>query len=119
MEDSIQNRPWGNYEILRDEDHFKVKTITIASGQRLSYQSHEKREEHWVIVAGQGVFTLNDEEKTIKVSDHVFIPKKAKHRIHNLSDDPLVFVEVQTGEYFGEDDIVRYADDYGRGNDAK
>ena len=103
-----------NWKLTQQNPAHGAKTITVNPGQRLSYQSHEKREEHWTIVSGSGIFTLNDEEIEVKISDHVFIPKQAKHRMHNPGKEPLVFVEVQLGEYFGEDDIVRYEDDYQR-----
>jgi mannose-1-phosphate guanylyltransferase/mannose-6-phosphate isomerase len=110
----FDHRPWGNYEILRDEPHFKSKVIQVEPGQQISYQSHAKRAEHWIIVKGEGVVVLNDEEITRKQGEHIFIPMGAKHRIINRTTSIVEFVEVQVGTYFGEDDIVRYQDDYGR-----
>ena len=107
-------RPWGKYEILRDTDQFKSKVITVDPGERLSYQSHEQREEHWVVVAGDGELTLNDEVKKVSRGDYIFIPLQAKHRIACTGNEKLIFVEVQIGDYFGEDDITRYQDDYQR-----
>ena len=83
-------------------------------GQKISYQSHAKRSEHWIIVNGQAVITLNDQEHFLKQGEHIFIPQGCKHRIHNQSNSLVEFIEVQVGSYFGEDDIVRYQDDYGR-----
>ncbi len=107
-------RPWGKYEILRDEEHFKSKLITVNPGQRLSYQSHQNREEHWVVVAGEGTVVLNDQNIFVEPGSYIKIPAKAKHRIANNGGKALQFIEVQLGTYFGEDDIKRYEDDYSR-----
>jgi len=113
-EHPFETRPWGRFVILADEPLFKSKRITIDPGQQLSYQSHNQRSEHWVIVSGEGELTLNDEKKILRPGQNVFIPVKTKHRMRNPGPQPLVFVEVQTGAYFGEDDIIRYQDDYQR-----
>lgn len=110
----FEKRPWGAFEILRDTEHFKSKVITVNPHSQLSYQSHNKRAEHWIITRGQGEVVLNDEVMPVKAGSHIFIPTEAKHRIRNTSDAVLEFVEVQLGTYFGEDDIVRYQDDYKR-----
>ena len=110
----FENRPWGKFEILHDTEYFKSKIIRVEPGQKLSYQSHSKRAEHWVMVRGQAVVTLDDKEYLVKQGEHIFIPQQSKHRIHNRTDDLVEFIEVQVGTYFGEDDIVRYQDDYGR-----
>jgi mannose-6-phosphate isomerase len=107
-------RPWGSYTVLAEDEHFKVKTMEVRPGQRLSYQRHERRAEHWFVVAGQGVVTLDDAAIQARPGDSVDVPRGAAHRIQNTGSVPLVFVEVQHGEYFGEDDIVRLDDDYGR-----
>lgn len=108
-------RPWGKFEILRDTDFFKSKVIQVNPGQQLSYQSHSKRAEHWVIIKGHPEVTLNDKIHTLNPGESIYIPLEAKHRIKNPSKNELVeFVEVQVGTYFGEDDIVRYQDDYKR-----
>lgn len=107
-------RPWGRYEVLRDGDDFKSKVIRVEPGRRLSYQSHEHRAEHWVVVRGRAEVVLDGEVLHLERGDHVFIPQGARHRIGNLGTEPVVFVEVQIGDYFGEDDIVRYDDDFGR-----
>lgn len=112
-------RPWGKFEILRDTPEFKSKTITVDAGAQLSLQSHTKRAEHWIIVRGTGEVVLNDEVIPVTAGSHVFIPIGAKHRMRNTavqgSGKDLVFVEIQLGTYFGEDDITRYEDSYGRG----
>lgn len=113
-EHSFEERPWGRFEILLDTPTYKSKLITVWPGQRLSYQSHKKRAENWIVVEGEGDFTLNDETQRVSKGQHLFIPLGAKHRISNPGKDVLKFVEVQLGSYFGEDDIVRYDDDYGR-----
>lgn len=111
-------RPWGKFEILRDTEEFKSKTILVDAGAQLSLQSHEKRAEHWIIVRGEGEVVLNDKVIPVGPGSHVFIPVGAKHRMRNTapvgSGRELVFVEIQLGTYFGEDDIVRYEDSYGR-----
>lgn len=110
----IGQRPWGQYEVLLDADTYKVKRITVLPGQRLSLQMHHRRAEHWAIVAGAAEVTVNETVTQLAVGEHVYIPLEAKHRIANPGSEPLVFIEVQTGSYTGEDDIVRFSDDYGR-----
>ena len=109
-----ENRPWGNYTILLDDNDCKVKTIIIKSGESPSYQYHFKRKENWIIVQGCGKLILNDAERDIKAGDHIFVDKLEKHKIINTGQEDLKFIEIQTGEYFGEDDIVRLEDKYGR-----
>jgi len=110
-----ENRPWGSYTNILDVDFCKVKTITVKPGQQPSYQYHHKRAEHWVIVKGTGEVTIDDEIRKIDAGDYVFVEIGQKHRIKNTSEaDDLIFIEVQTGTYFGEDDIVRLEDSYGR-----
>ncbi len=113
-EHPFEARPWGRFEILADEPSFKAKKITVDTGAQLSYQSHDQRAEHWVVVSGEGEVTLNDMKRVFRPGESVVIPAKTKHRIRNSGSDPLIFVEIQTGGYFGEDDIVRYQDDYRR-----
>ncbi len=111
---AFEIRPWGKFEVLKDTPDFKSKIITVDAGAQISYQSHTKRAEHWTIIKGSGEVVLNEEIIAVKPGDHVFVPLKAKHRIRNTGKEPLMFVEVQIGTYFGEDDIVRYEDSYGR-----
>jgi mannose-1-phosphate guanylyltransferase/mannose-6-phosphate isomerase len=114
-EHTFEYRPWGKFEILRDTDDFKSKVIQVNPGQQISYQSHSKRAEHWVIVKGHPEVTLNDMVHQLKPGESIYIPLGAKHRIRNPHGFDIVeFVEVQVGSYFGEDDIVRYQDDYKR-----
>jgi mannose-6-phosphate isomerase len=107
-------RPWGTYTVLEEAETYKVKRIEILAGKRLSYQRHERRVEHWIVVAGQGIVTLEGKEVILSRGEAMDIPRKAAHRIANPGRGPLVYIEIQTGEYFGEDDIVRLEDDYGR-----
>ncbi len=107
-------RPWGFFEILSDEKDHKVKRIIVYPGKRLSLQVHEKRSEHWFIVKGTGSVTLNKEEIELSEGQSVDIARGSQHRIKNTGMENLVFVEVQTGDYFGEDDIRRIEDDFGR-----
>ena len=107
-------RPWGTYKTIEMQSGFQAKMITVNVGGQLSLQSHEHRAEHWVVVAGEATITVNDSVKTYPVGEHVYIPKQAKHRLENHSNKPVVIIEVQVGDYLGEDDIVRYDDIYGR-----
>jgi mannose-6-phosphate isomerase-like protein (cupin superfamily) len=107
-------RPWGMYEVLAEGEGYKVKRIEVKPGQRLSLQSHEKRSEHWVIVAGTALATVGEQEITLRANQHLIIPMQTKHRVANPGDAPLVFIEVQSGSYLGEDDITRFEDDYNR-----
>ncbi len=111
---AFEERPWGRFEILMDSPYAKSKRIIVRPGQRLSYQSHKHRSEHWTVVKGVAEVTLNDEIHKLKAGEHIYIPLGAKHRVANTSSEPMEFIEVQTGTYFGEDDIVRYSDDYAR-----
>lgn len=110
----FENRPWGKFEILQDKDYFKSKIIRIEPGQRISYQSHAKRSEHWIVVKGEAMVILDGKEILVKQGEHIFIPQGSKHRAINNGKIAVEFIEVQVGSYFGEDDIVRYQDDYGR-----
>ena len=107
-------RPWGEYHILYDDENCKVKKIIVNPGGKLSYQYHHKRNEVWTIIKGVGRFTLDGVTTTCLASDALIIPRLAKHMIENTTSEPLIFIEVQRGTYFGEDDIVRINDIYGR-----
>ena len=115
MSERYDERPWGNYTILDEGAGFKVKRIEVKPGKRLSYQKHARRAEHWYVVTGQARVTLDGREIDLTAGEAVDIPLGAAHRVQNPGEEPLVFVEVQRGDYFGEDDIVRLEDDYGRG----
>lgn len=108
------DRPWGTYTVLVEAEDFKVKMIWVQPGQRLSYQTHSRRSEHWFVVGGVGVVTRDGESIDVGRGRAVDVPLGSAHRIQNTGDVPLVFVEVQHGDYLGEDDIVRLDDDYGR-----
>ena len=112
-----EERPWGSFEHLLDTDYCKVKRIIVLPKCRLSYQYHHKRSEAWVIVQGIATVTLNDKEFTYKEGEIVDIEVGMRHRVHNEQDTDLIFIETQTGTYFGEDDIVRIEDDYGRNSE--
>jgi mannose-6-phosphate isomerase-like protein (cupin superfamily) len=115
-----EERPWGSYEILSqfkvDEPGFRdscIKKIIVKPGQRLSYQSHKQRNEHWFFVQGQGEVVLNDKTTAVSVGSNVDIKIGDKHRVINTGERDLIFIESQTGHY-DEEDIERFEDDYGR-----
>lgn len=110
----VGERPWGKYFVLKDEPCYKLKRIEVNPGHRLSYQYHNHRQEHWIIVEGECNVVVNEENHPLKYGESIFIPLGAKHRIENTGKNLLVFIEVQTGDYFGEDDIIRLQDDYQR-----
>lgn len=107
-------RPWGQYWVLEDSKTHKVKRIEVNPGGRLSYQYHNRRSEVWIIVSGTARVTLEGNVCDFDPGQVIQIPLKAKHRVENPYNHPLVFIEVQLGSYFGEDDIVRIEDDYAR-----
>ena len=107
-------RPWGYYQILSDASDHKVKRIVVEPGGSLSLQRHKLRSEHWYAIAGVGRAIIDGRDYAIGAGTAVDIPQGATHRLENLSDIDLVIIEVQTGAYFGEDDIERLEDKYGR-----
>ena len=111
---TFETRPWGGYEVLSDAPTHKVKRLTVEAGQRLSYQRHAQRSEHWFVVSGEGVVTLDGVDHRVAPGTAIDVPVGAAHRVASSGAEPLVFIEVQSGSYFGEDDIDRIADDYGR-----
>ncbi|MDP3920670.1 MAG: phosphomannose isomerase type II C-terminal cupin domain [Candidatus Omnitrophota bacterium] len=115
-EHEYDERPWGSYEVLLDETGtgFKVKRIEVKPKSRLSLQKHARRGEIWIVVKGEGIVTVGEEEVPVKTGSVVNLPKEAQHRMTNNGDEPLIFVEVQLGDYLGEDDITRLQDDYNR-----
>ncbi len=114
MEREHDERPWGCYTVLEDASDHKVKEIVVRPGKRLSYQRHERRAEHWFVVKGTGYVVLDGVESRVGPGATVDVARRMAHRIANDGADDLVFVEVQHGEYFGEDDIERIEDDFGR-----
>jgi len=111
---AFEERPWGRFWVLADDADCKVKRLAVDPGQRLSYQRHARRSEHWVVVHGVATITLDGVELTRRVGEAIDIPSGAWHRLANRGEAPLSVIEVQLGEYFGEDDIERRNDDYGR-----
>ncbi len=111
-------RPWGSYTTLELGDTYQVKRINVNPGARLSLQSHKRRAENWVVVEGEALVTVDDRQIAVKKGESAYIPRQARHRMENKGSEPLVLIEVQNGDYLGEDDIVRYEDDYGRSEDA-
>jgi mannose-6-phosphate isomerase len=107
-------RPWGRYEVLEESSGFKVKRLEVIPGQRLSLQRHSRRSEHWVVVEGVADVVCGDQELKLAKGSHIHLPANTNHRLGNSSDGPLVLIEVQLGDYLGEDDIVRIEDDYQR-----
>ena len=107
-------RPWGSFTVLDEGADYKVKRIEVLAGKRLSYQKHARRAEHWMVVAGSAKVTLDDEEISLQTGDTIDIPVEAKHRVENPGAEKLIFIEIQRGAYLGEDDIVRFSDDFGR-----
>ena len=111
-----ETRPWGTYEVLLDTEYCKVKRIIVKPHNRLSYQYHNKRREQWTVVKGNLTIILDDEKIFRTAGESVHIPLGARHRAWNETDEEIIFIEVQTGSYFGEDDIIRIEDDYKRTN---
>ncbi len=109
-----EKRPWGIYYIIHSNKKCKVKRIEVLPGQKLSYQFHKSRDEKWTIISGSAIVTINGLKSRLIYGESVNIPRLSKHRIENPSDEPLIFIEVQTGDYFGEDDIIRIEDEYNR-----
>jgi mannose-1-phosphate guanylyltransferase / mannose-6-phosphate isomerase len=113
-EHEIYNRPWGFYKSTFLTAHAQAKIITLLPHSELSLQKHLRREEHWVFIKGFGTVILNNKIIDVNPGKYIYIPKECTHRIINNSDENLILSEVQLGDYFGEDDIIRYADKYGR-----
>ena len=110
----IEERPWGSFHILEDLTYTKVKRLVVKPGERLSLQSHKMRDEHWVVVRGVARVTLDDETRDFSYGQHVFVKRGCRHRIANAGSELVEVIEVQIGDAFPEEDIVRYADDYNR-----
>ena len=110
----FSERPWGSYQVLHSTPAAQIKEIKVKAGSRLSYQTHQKRAEHWFIVQGPAVVTIDGETFTKLPGETVAVEVGQLHRIGNSGTDELIFIEVQTGTYFGEDDIERIEDDYAR-----
>lgn len=114
IDHEIYNRPWGFYKTTLLSDFSQLKTITVFPNEQLSLQKHNRREEHWVGVKGYGKALVGEKMFDIFPGKYIHIPKFCKHQIINDSEENIIFSEVQLGDYFGEDDIIRYTDKYGR-----
>lgn len=114
LPNALEYRPWGSYEIISESQQYKIKKLVVLPHKRLSLQRHKFREEFWIIIQGDGLVTLNDKQFKIAKGSTVHVKLTDIHRIENIGDINLEFIEVQTGTYFGEDDIERLSDDYGR-----
>lgn len=112
-------RPWGTYTVLEENRSYKIKRIEVLPGQRLSLQMHHHRSEHWIVVSGTAKVICDDREYIVNVNESTFIPVGKQHRLENPGLIPLVIIEVQSGEYLGEDDIVRLQDDYHRADNEE
>ena len=110
----FDRRPWGSFTVLDEGRGYKVKRIEVLAGKRLSYQRHARRAEHWMVVAGAARVTLDGGDIVVGCGETVDIPVGAAHRVENAGADTLVFIEIQRGDYLGEDDITRLEDDFGR-----
>jgi mannose-6-phosphate isomerase len=115
----IYQRPWGSYQTLALSPGYQVKVIIVQPNGRLSLQKHFKRAEHWVIVSGSPTVTVGEKTAVYRVNQSVYIPQESKHRIENLTHEVCTLIEVQIGDYLGEDDIVRFEDIYGRDSHAR
>lgn len=107
-------RPWGTYTVLEENKSYKIKRIEVLPKQRLSLQMHHHRSEHWIVVSGTAKVTCGERDYLVNVNESTFIPMGTSHRLENPGLIPLIIIEVQSGEYLGEDDIVRFQDDYNR-----
>jgi mannose-1-phosphate guanylyltransferase/mannose-6-phosphate isomerase len=114
LEHLTVHRPWGSYTVLEEGPGFKVKRVTVSPGGRLSLQLHHKRSEHWVVIAGTARVTRGEEVFDLRVGQSTAIPVETQHRLENPGTETLHIIEVQNGLYLGEDDIVRFKDEYGR-----
>ncbi len=114
MSPKITHRPWGHYTILEEGPNYKVKRIHVDPQARLSLQLHQYRTEHWVVVAGIARITIGDKTFDASPNDSTYIPVKTMHRLENRGETPVELIEVQCGNYLGEDDIIRLDDDYKR-----
>jgi len=107
-------RPWGSFTVLEEGRGYKIKRIEVKPGHRLSLQMHHHRSEHWIVVSGTAKVVCGDKEILLSNNQSTYVPQCTTHRLENPGVIPLVLIEVQNGEYLGEDDIIRYQDDYAR-----
>ena len=111
---SIVSKPWGSYQVLEESQKYTIKRIIVNPGGKLSLQSHQHRSEHWIVAQGTAEVTINNDIKSLKANEHIFIPCQAKHRLANYQSEDLVVIEVWYGDNLNEDDIIRYEDIYSR-----
>lgn len=109
-----ERRPWGRWTVLGEGEGYKVKRIEVNPGGRLSLQRHAQRSEHWIVVAGTAKVTIGTQTLLVRAQESTFVPAGTDHRIENPGPHPLTIIEIQSGVYLGEDDIIRLQDDYGR-----
>ena len=109
-------RPWGSFTVLEEARGYKIKRIEVKPGHRLSLQMHHHRSEHWIVVSGTAKVTCGEQEVLLSTNQSTYVPPCTVHRLENSGVIPLILIEVQNGEYLGEDDIIRYQDDYARTN---
>ena len=114
MENKNNKKPWGSFEIIKQGKGYKIKKLMVLSGKRLSLQKHNKRKEHWVVVRGTAKVVVGEKEFILKQGEHCFIDIKEKHRLENPGESVLEVIEIQIGDYLGEDDIERLEDDFNR-----
>ena len=114
LDNKFDNRPWGNFEVIDIGPNYQVKRITVLPGKRLSLQSHKHRKEHWIVANGDAEVEINGEITNLKISQSIDIPLGSIHRLSNNTNSELIIIEIQFGEYLGEDDIIRYEDDFNR-----
>ena len=107
-------RPWGEFQVIDSGDGFQVKRITALPGRRLSLQSHKFRKEHWIVSCGEAEVEIDNKISKLKIAESIDIPLGAIHRLSNKSKSKLIIIEIQFGNYLGEDDIIRYEDDFNR-----
>ncbi|MCJ2543343.1 phosphomannose isomerase type II C-terminal cupin domain [Thermostichus vulcanus] len=119
IESNTESRPWGTFTVLEEGPGYKIKRIVVLPKHRLSLQMHYHRSEHWIVVAGTAKVTCGDEEKIITSNQSTYVPPCTQHRLENPGVIPLVIIEVQNGQYLGEDDIIRFSDDYARTNGSQ
>lgn len=111
-----ETRPWGRWTVLGEGDGYKVKRLEVYPGHRLSLQFHHRRSEHWIVVSGTARVVIGERIQFVQAQESTFVPAGTSHRIENPGSLPLIIIEIQSGPYLGEDDIVRLQDDYGRGD---
>lgn len=116
---NTETRPWGSFTVLDEGPGYKIKRIVVLPKHRLSLQMHYHRSEHWIVVAGTAKVTCGDEERLITTNQSTYVPPCTKHRLENPGVIPLVIIEVQNGQYLGEDDIIRFSDDYARADSGQ